>query len=513
MKPESPHLLGVQDFDPRDRRPRAIVIGSGFGGLAAAIRLSCRGWQVQVLERLDRPGGRARMHTMQGHRFDAGPTIVTVPQLFEELWQLCGRNFADDIDLAPVDPFYRIRFDDGSHFDYCGDQDRVREQIRAFSPGDLAGYEKLLQESQRCYDHGFEKLGDKAFDGLGDLVAAVPNLIQMRAWRSMYQMVSRRLRDPRLRMAFSLQPLLIGGNPMAVTGGYSLIHVLERKFGVHWPRGGMVRVIEAMTALLAERGVPVNCSAEVRQILVDGGRARGVELAGGQRLEADIVVSNADAAWTYRHLVDAAHRRHWSNRRIESRDYSMSLFVWYFGTNRRWDDVLQHTMVLGPRYEGLLTDIFRRKHLADDFSLYVHRPSAQDPSMAPAGGDTFYALAPVPHLDSGTDWRTAAAGYRDRVLQRLEQTLLPGLRQHLVAEHIATPQHFHDDLLSYKGAAFSLEPTLMQSAYFRPHNRSEDVAGLYLVGAGTHPGAGVPGVLMSARALDTVLPDAASVRR
>ena len=513
MKPDLRAVLGVQDFDPQDPRPRALVIGSGFGGLAAAIRLSCQGWQVRVLERLDRPGGRARMHEMQGHRFDAGPTIVTVPQLFEELWQMCGRRMQDDVELMPVDPFYRIRFDDGSAFDYSGDPAQMREQIRRFEPGDLAGYERMLQDSQRCYEHGYEKLGTKAFDGLGDLVAAVPNLLQMRAWRSMYRLVSRRLRNPKLRMAFSLQPLLIGGNPMAVTGGYSLIHVLERKFGVHWPRGGMIRMVEGLTGLLAGRGVPVCCGADVRRIVVEGGRARGVELASGQRLDADIVVSNADAAWTYRHLIDAEHRRHWSDRRIETRDYSMSLFVWYFGTRRRWDDVQQHTMVLGPRYEGLLTDIFKRKHLAEDFSLYVHRSSAHDPSMAPAGGDTFYALSPVPHLDSGTDWRSAAAGYRDRVLARLERTLLPGLREHIVTEHVVTPQHFHDELLSYKGAAFSLEPTLLQSAYFRPHNRSEDVQGLFLVGAGTHPGAGVPGVLMSARALDTVLPEAASVRR
>jgi phytoene desaturase len=512
MKPDDPRHLRVRDFDPRDKRPRALVIGSGFGGLAAAIRLSCRGWQVQVLERLDRPGGRARVHEQDGFRFDAGPTIVTVPHLFDELWQLCGRRLEDDIRLISLDPFYRIRFDDGSHFDYTGDQARIREQIVRFCPTDLAGYDRLVEESERCFRHGFESLGSTAFDGIGDLVSAVPKLIQMRAWRTMYRMVARRLRDPRLRMAFSLQPLLIGGNPRAVTGGYSLIHVLERRFGVHWAMGGTGELIRGMVGLLAGRDAPVHCGVEVKRILVEGGRARGVELAGGQRIESDIVVSNADAAWTYRHLVAPEHRRHWTDRRIDRQHYSMSLFVWYFGTSRRYDDVPHHTMVLGPRYEGLLDDIFKHKRLTPDFSIYLHRPTATDPSMAPPGCDTFYALAPVPHLDSGTDWHAEAEAFRERVAERLERTLLPGLRSHLVTSRVTTPQHFHDELLSYKGAAFSLEPRLTQSAYFRPHNRSEDVAGLYLVGAGTHPGAGVPGVLMSAKALESVLPEAATAR-
>jgi phytoene desaturase len=513
MKPDDPRHLSVRDFDAHDRRPRAVVIGSGFGGLAAAVRLSSRGWQVQVLERLDTPGGRARVFEQDGFRFDAGPTIVTVPQLFEELWALCGRRLEDDIRLVALEPFYRIRFDDGSSFDYTGDQARIRAQIAAMAPQDLPGYERLLQDSQRCFEHGFEKLGSTAFDGVGDLIAAVPNLIQMRAWRTMYRMVARRLRDPRLRMAFSLQPLLIGGNPRAVTGGYSLIHVLERRFGVHWAVGGTGALIRGLVGLLAARDVPVHCGAAVERILVEGGRARGVELAGGQRIESDIVVSNADAAWTYRHLVAPEHRRHWSNRRIERSHYSMSLFVWYFGTSRRFDDVPHHTMVLGPRYERLLDDIFRHKRLTHDFSLYLHRPTATDPTMAPPGGDAFYALVPVPHLDSRTDWGAEAEPYRERVAERLERTVLPGLRQHVVSSRVMTPQHFHDELLSYKGAAFSLEPRLTQSAYFRPHNRSEDVAGLFLVGAGTHPGAGVPGVLMSAKALERVLPEAASVRR
>jgi phytoene desaturase len=489
----------------------AIVIGSGFGGLAAAIRLSCRGYRVTVLEKLDTPGGRAVQWNQDGFIFDAGPTIITVPSFLEELWTLCGRRLADDVDLRPVDPFYRVRFDDGSHFDYNNDADALREQIRRMSPGDVAGYDRLMAESQLAYDIGFLKLGSIAYNTLGDLLRAVPYLLKMRGWRSLHALVASCMREPRLRMVFTLQSLLIGGNPFSVTSVYSLIHALERQWGVHWTMGGTGALVRAMVGLLERRNVPVRLNSEVRRIMVEtrAGKptATGVELASGERIAADVVISNADTAWTYRHLVEPQHRRHWSDRRIEGQRYSMSLFVWYFGTNRRFDDVPHHTMVLGPRYKGLLDDIFHHKRVADDFSLYLHRPTASDPSMAPAGCDTFYALSPVPHLDSGTDWPAFAETYRQRIEKRLHETVLPGLRDHIVVSRVTTPLDFHDRLLSYKGAAFGAEPTLMQSAWFRAHNRSEDIDRLFMVGAGTHPGAGVPGVLMSAKALDGVVPD------
>jgi len=485
---------------------RAIVIGSGFGGLAAALRLSVRGWNVQVLERLSTPGGRARVHEIDGFRFDAGPTIITVPQLFEELWQLAGRRLADDVELVPLDPFYRIRFDDGRTFDYSGDAAHMRAEVSRFSSADLAGYERLQHAADTAFEHGFEALGPKAFDHVGHLVAALPNMVRMRAWQTMGQLVHRHLRDPALRVAFSFHPLLIGGSPFSVSSTYALIHTLERRFGVHWARGGTGALVRGLVRLLASRGAPVRLNADVRRVVVEGGKARGVELAGGERIDADIVVSNADTAWTYRHLVAPEHRRRWSDRKLARMHYSMSLFVWYFGTRRRFEGVPHHQMVLGPRYEGLLKDIFQRHHLADDFSLYLHRPTATDASMAPPGCDTFYALAPVPHLDSDTDWPAMAEAYRARIQRRLEETVLPGLGREIVVSHVTTPQHFHDDLLSFKGAAFGMEPRLLQSAWFRPHNRSEDVPGLYVVGAGAHPGAGVPGVLMSAKALEQVLP-------
>ena len=486
--------------------PLALVVGAGFGGLAAAIRLSAMGYRVQVLEKLDGPGGRAYVRRQDGFTFDGGPTIITVPFLFEELWQLCGRKLSDDIDLRLMDPFYRVRFDDGTHFDYSGDPERMRAEVARLSPDDVAGFDQFVAEADLCYQLGFEALGCKAFDSIFDLLAALPSMARMRAWRTMHGLVASYFKHPKLRMAMSLQTLLIGGNPFSVTGVYSLINALERRYGVYSAMGGTGAIVQGMVNLLQARGVPLRCNAEVKRIMVEDGRATGVQLATGEQLSADIVVCNSDTAWTYRNLVAPEHRRHWTDQRIERGRYSMSLFVWYFGTDRQYTDVPHHTMVLGPRYEGLLTDIFRHHRLADDFSLYLHRPSATDPSVAPSGCDTFYVLSPVPHLQSGTDWAQQAEPYRQAVCRRLEETLLPGLSQHVISSHVMTPQNFQDDLLSFKGAAFGLEPLLLQSAWFRPHNRSEDVENLFMVGASTHPGAGVPGVLMSAKALQTVVP-------
>jgi phytoene desaturase len=323
----------------------------------------------------------------------------------------------------------------------------------------------------------------------------------------LYTLVSRHISDPKLRIVFSFHPLLIGGNPFAVTRVYSLINTLERRWGVHWAMGGTGALVMGLVNLLSERGVTVRCNAPVTRINVEQGRARSVTLENGEQLDADIVVSNGDPAWTYRYLIDAKHRRHWTDRKVARGKYSMSLFVWYFGTNRRYHDVPHHMIMLGPRYRELLDDIFKHHHLSDDYSLYLHRPSASDPSLAPDGCDAFYVLAPVPHLGSGTDWSHDAERFRQSIQRHLENTVMPDLGQHVVTSKLMTPQDFQDRLWSYQGAAFGLEPILLQSAWFRPHNRSEDVEGLYMVGAGTHPGAGVPGVLMSAKAMSTVVPD------
>ena len=489
-------------------KPHAIVIGSGFGGLAAAIRLGARGYRITVLEKLDAPGGRAYVFRQDGFTFDGGPTIVTAPFLLEELWQLCGRRLSDDVELRPISPFYRIRFHDGETFNYTGDADAMRAEVRRLSPDDVAGYDRFMQASREIFRVGFEQLGDVPFNSWTDMARVVPDLLRLGSLRSVHGLVARFIKDERLRTVFSFHPLLVGGNPFAASSIYSLICFLERQWGVHFAMGGTGRLVTGMAGLIEGQGGTVRCNAEVAEITVRDGTATGVRLQNGETLRADIVVSNACSAFTYRTLLGRQHRRRWTDRRISRARYSMSLFVWYFGTNRRYEDVAHHTILLGPRYKALLTDIFRRFHLSDDFSLYLHRPTATDPSLAPDGCDAFYVLSPVPHLDSGTDWRAAAEPYRAAIAKALSDTIMPGLEQAIVSSHMMTPQDFSDRLLSFKGAAFGLEPLLTQSAWFRPHNASEEVANLYLVGAGTHPGAGLPGVLSSARVLDKVVPDA-----
>ncbi len=506
-------LATVRPDAPASARPHAVVIGSGFGGLAAAVRLGARGYRVTVLEKLDAPGGRAYVFRQDGFTFDGGPTIVTAPFLLEELWTLCGRRLADDVDLRPITPFYRIRFDDGAEFNYTGDPAAMRAEIARFCPGDVAGYERFMTASEAIFRVGFEQLGDVPFDSWTDMARVVPDLLRLGSLRSVHQLVAKHIQDPRLRVALSFHPLLVGGNPFSASSIYALIAFLERRWGVHFAMGGTGALVTGLVDLICGQGGAVLCNHEVAEITVDQGAATGVRLRSGTAVPADIVVSNADSAWTYRHLVAPQHRRRWTDRRVERARYSMSLFVWYFGTRRQYPDVAHHTILLGPRYRELLRDIFKRHHLAEDFSLYLHRPTATDPSLAPPGCDAFYVLSPVPHLDSGTDWAAAAEAYRQSLARALNDSILPGLEDAVVTQHIMTPQDFHDRLLSYRGAAFGMEPLLTQSAWFRPHNRSEELDRLFLVGAGTHPGAGLPGVLCSARVLDKVVPHASAFAR
>ncbi len=495
-----------------ESRPHAIVIGSGFGGLAAAIRLGARGYRVTVVEKLDAPGGRAYVYRQDGFTFDAGPTIITAPYLLEELWALCGRRMADDVELRRIDPFYRIRFDDGTVFNATADYDAMRAEVARIEPDDVPGFERFIRESERIYQVAFHQLGDQPFHKVATLLRAAPDLLRLGGHRTVYAKVSKYFRNETLRIAFSFHPLLIGGNPFTTTAYFCLVGHLERLHGVHYAMGGTGAIVTGLVRLIEDQGGTLRLNAEVEQITVENGRASGVRLAGGEHLAADIVVSNADVGWTYTKLLSKHKRRRWTDRRLARARYSMSLVVWYFGTNRRFEDVYQHTMVLGPRYEGLLQDIFKRKVLTPDFSMYLHRPSANDPSLAPPGCDAFYVLAPVPHLGSGTDWSKEAEPYRQKMQQRLEETVMPGLGGCIVTSRMLTPQDFRDRLLSLNGAAFSLEPQLFQSAWFRPHNVSEEVEGLFLVGAGTHPGAGIPGVVSSARVLDQVVPDPAMLR-
>ncbi|MGA2552176.1 MAG: phytoene desaturase [Burkholderiaceae bacterium] len=484
---------------------RIIVIGSGFGGLAAAIRLAARGHRVTVLEKLDAPGGRAYVFRQDGFTFDAGPTVITAPFLLEELWRLCGQKMSDHVDLRPISPFYRLRFDDGTFFNYGGSAAAMSAEVERLSPGDRDGYARFMRASEAIYRVGFEELGHKPFLHLSDMVRIIPKLVRLCGYRTVFGLVSSFVRDPKLQIALSFHPLLVGGNPFTTTAIYCLIAFLEQRFGVHFAMGGTGAIVSGLVRLAEGQGVRMRYGSEVAEIVVSNGRARGVRLTSGEVLGADTVVSNADAAWTYRHLLASGVRHRWSDARLDRTRYSMGLYVWYFGTRKQYPEVAHHSILLGPRYRGLLDDIFKHKRLSPDMSLYLHRPTATDPSLAPAGCDSFYVLAPVPNLEADVDWTAEAEPFRRRLEKRLAETVLPELGAHIVTSRVMTPLDFQNRLLSYRGAAFSLEPTLGQSAWFRPHNRSEDVENLYLVGAGTHPGAGLPGVLSSARALDELI--------
>lgn len=484
---------------------RAVVIGAGFGGLASAVRLRARGYEVVVVEANEQAGGRASVHTRDGHVFDAGPTVITAPSLLTELWASVGRDFRDDVELMPVDPFYRVIFPDGARFDYVGEEERLIAQIAAISPRDVDGYRRFAAHSRKLFDVGYRGLAATPFDRVTDMLRVAPDLVRLRSTQSVYSLVSSFIHDERLRQVFTFQPLLIGGSPFRAPGLYAMIHWLEREEGVWFPRGGTGAIVRALVGLLDELGVPVRTSTPVEEIEVVDGRAVAVRVRGGERIAADVVVSNGDPSIVYEKLIAPVHRRKHSDRSLARVRPSMSLFVSYFGTDVQYEDVAHHTILLGPRYRGLLHDIFVKHRLAEDFSLYLHRPTASDPSLAPSGRETFYVLSPVPNLRGATDWENEAPRYQERIHRAIEERLMPGLAAHVTTSFFADPRTFRDRYRSAHGAAFGPEPQLTQSAWFRFHNRSEDVAGLFFVGAGTHPGAGVPGVLTSAKVLDQVV--------
>ncbi len=479
---------------------KIIVIGSGFGGLSAAIRLAARGHQVDIFEKRDKLGGRAYVYEINGFKFDGGPTVITAPFMFDDLWAAAGKRREDYFQLVPVNPFYRIFDADGRAFNYNGDESFILSQIDRWHPEDKAGYQKFIQTTKAIFQKGFVELADKPFLSLVDMLKVTPDLVKMQSYKSVYRYVSQYVQDDFLRQVFSFHPLLIGGNPFDAPSIYAMIHYLERQWGIHYAIGGTGAIVQAMGKLFEELGGKVHLNAEVCEIVVENRRAAGIRLADGTVRKADAIVSNADAPFTYRYLIPEVYRRKFTNRKIEHMKYSMSLVVIYFGTKRRYIDsgLAHHNIILGKRYQGLLHDIFDKKTLAPDFSLYLHMPTLTDPSMAPEGHEAFYVLSPVPNLEAGVDWRTAAKPYRDAIIQFLEDHYLPDLSANIVAEHMIDPLHFQNELNSFRGSAFSLQPTLTQSAWFRPHNRSEEFDNLYFVGAGTHPGAGLPGVLSSA---------------
>jgi phytoene desaturase len=486
---------------------RAVVVGAGFGGLAAALRLRAKGYEVTVLEALDQPGGRARVFRQDGFAFDAGPTVITAPYLFEELFSLFGERLSEHVDLVPVDPFYRIQFHTGEEFDFVGDDERLIEEIRRFSPGDIDGYRTLVAKAKAIFAVGYEQLADQPFDRASTMLSALPAMARLESYRSVHSLVARHIRDERLRQVFTFEPLLVGGNPFRTTSIYLLIHWLERKWGVHHARGGTGALVRALVDLMQRHGVDLRLNTPVERIDVAGGRARAVvatSSSGDQVFDADVVVCNADPSMVYRTMLPRAARPLATRRPVRQ---SPGLFVGYFGVSGSHPGIAHHTILLGPRYRGLLDDIFRRRVLADDMSLYVHAPTRTDPTMAPVGHDAFYALSPVPNLRGNVDWTREREPYFDRMLKMIEDRLLPSLRANVVSSRVMTPLDFQFELRSADGAAFGPEPTLLQSAYFRFHNRSS-IGGLYFVGAGTHPGAGVPGVLSSAKVLDRIVPEA-----
>lgn len=489
------------------RQQQVVVIGSGFGGLATAARLLARGHAVTLLEQRDKLGGRAYVYEQDGFTFDGGPTVITAPFLFDEIFQAAGRRRADYVSFVPLSPFYRIFDATGRSFDYNADEQFTLEQIRQWEPADMDGYRRFIASTQAIFQKGFVELADKPFLHLADMLKIVPDLLKLQAHKSVYDYVSQFVQNDFLRQCFSFHPLLVGGNPFDTTSIYALIHYLEREYGVHYALGGTGAIVAGLERLITELGGSIRLNAPVAEILTAGRRATGVRLADGSLIPADVVVTNGDVADTYNRLLPRERRTAVGRWRANTMRYSMSLFVIYFGTRRQYRDagLAHHNILLGPRYRELLGDIFQRQTLADDFSLYLHMPTLTDPTLAPAGHEAFYVLSPVPHLGSGIDWAQAAGPYRDHIMAFLEERYLPDLGANLVTEHVIDPRHFRDTLSSHLGAAFSVQPILTQSAWFRPHNRVDAFDNLYFVGAGTHPGAGLPGVLASAKIADELI--------
>ncbi|MFS0738265.1 phytoene desaturase [Sphingomonas sp. 1P06PA] len=479
----------------------AAVIGAGFGGLALAIRLQSAGIATTILEARDRPGGRAYVWEREDFTFDAGPTVITDPACLQELWALSGRDMAADIELMPVMPFYRLNWPDGTNFDYSNDDAGLNREIEKLNPADIAGYAKFLDYAAAVYREGYEKLGHVAFLDFASMMKAAPALAKRQAWRSVYSMVSSFVKNEKLREALSFHTLLVGGNPMTTSAIYALIHKLEKDGGVWFAKGGTNRLVAAMVTQFERLGGTLRLNDPVARIDTLGDRATGVTTASGWHRDFDAVASNADVMHTYATLLGGTPRGKRATSALSRKRYSPSLFVVHFGVKGAWPGIPHHMILFGPRYKGLLTDIYDHGVLAEDFSIYLHHPTVTDPSMAPEGCSTFYALAPVPHMGKlPIDWDTAGEAYADRILAEVEKRLIPGLKDRLVTRFHYTPADFGRDLGAHLGSAFSLEPLLTQSAFFRVHNRDDKIPNLYFTGAGTHPGAGIPGVVGSAKA-------------
>ena len=485
----------------------AVVVGAGFGGLAAALRLRAMGYDVEVWERGSNSGGRAAVFQKDGFTYDAGPTVITAPFLFDELFALFGERREDHVEFLPVKPWYRMVDGNQRSFDYGGTQEEVRSEIAKFSPEDAVGYGKMLEHSRLLYNEGFIHLGAQPFHRFSTMLKCLPALLRLRGDRTVWQFVCHYLKNDSLRRFFSIQPLLVGGNPFTTSSLYSLIHYLEIESAIWYPRGGTGQLVRSLVELAERQGIRFRYDHTVTEIEVQEGRVVALHAGEGLREPCRLVVANNDPPDVYRRLIAPRHRKKWTDRRLDRLHYSMGLFVLYFGTDKTYPDVAHHTILFSKRYRELLNDIFNDGKLADDPSLYLHRPAATDPEMAPAGRDAFYVLAPVPNLKTQIDWDVVGPRYAELILEQLENRIMPELRGHVISRFFVTPRYFRDSLLSAHGSGFSIAPILTQSAWFRFHNKSEDVAGLYFVGAGVHPGAGLPGVVTSAKVLENILRD------
>lgn len=484
----------------------AAVIGSGFGGLAMAIRLAAKGVPTTLYEKRDKLGGKAYVFEDDGYTFDAGPTVITAPHCLEELFELGGKRMKDYVKLMPVSPLYKLYWEGQGTFEYGNDTPKLYEEIAKRCPEDIQGYQNYMKYAQKVFEKGYLELSDTAFLRFWDMIRVSPDLIKLRAFESIYKCISRYFKDPIHRQVFSFNSLLIGGNPFQASSIYTLIHPLERKWGVWFPEGGTHALVRALGQLFTDLGGRIELNCPIEDIIADKQRVKGVRLDDGEIRDHDLIVSNADIMHTYSHLLSSHKRGKTMTKKLNRKDFSMSLFVLYFGTDRDWDHLAHHNVMFGKRYKGLLKDIFNGPKLPEDFSLYLHAPCKSDPSLAPDGKHSFYVLSPVPNLSKAyIDWNKEAPKYADRILNYLQQHYMPGLKESIQTMRTYAPTDFAHDQNNHQGAAFSLTPNLIQSAYFRCHNRDQNLDGLYFVGAGTHPGAGVPGVVSSAKATDGVI--------
>jgi len=484
---------------------KSIIIGSGFGGIAAALRLKAKNHQVILIEKHPDLGGRARVFKKNGFTFDGGPTVITAPHLIEELFGLFNKSAKDYIDLTPLKTWYRFIFEDGMKFDYSGDENQMKSQIKEINEKDVKGYEELVKFTKKIFDKGFTELADVPFDKPLVMMKQLPSLLKLKSYKSVYSLVSSYIKNEKLRRMLSMHPLLVGGNPFTTTSIYGLILYLEKKWGIHYSMGGTGNIIKGLEKLMSEEGVELIKGHEVINIISSNGKVEGVKLDNQLEIHADNVICNADPPAVYEKLLQknkTSSLFKWKKKRME---YSMGLFVYYFGTKKKYPDIEHHTIKFGDKYQEHLKDIFDKKKLNTDISYYLHRPSATDKSMAPEGHDCFYVLVPVPNNQSKINWATEGEKMKNLVIDKMEKALLPNLRKNIVEDFYVTPDYFEKELNTQFGSGFSIQPKFTQSAYFRFHNKSEVCEGLYFVGAGTHPGAGVPGVLSSAKVLEKIL--------